>query len=138
MKYLTRESFSCYSIFTLEKIKFRPHHFLCMRYWVGNGYSESYTKFVNEILPQIKNGLPVEITFGPDSLCSVCPHLKNEICDSQERVMKFDKAVIDYCGMEEGQIVNWNDMFKLVSEKIMDAGLFESICGDCSWAEYCH
>lgn len=138
MKYLTRESFSCYSIFTLEKIKFRPHHFLCMRYWVGNGYSESYTKFVNEILPQIKNGLPVEITFGPDSLCSVCPHLKNGICDSQERVMKFDKAVIDYCGMEEGQTVNWNNMFKLVSEKIMDAGLFESICGDCSWAEYCH
>lgn len=109
-----------------------------MRYWVGNGYSESYTKFVNEILPQIKNGLPVEITFGPDSLCSVCPHLKNGICDSQERVTKFDKAVIDYCGMEEGQTVNWNDMFKLVSEKIMDAVLFESICGDCSWAEYCH
>lgn len=60
-----------------SKIKFRPHHFLCMRYWVGNGYSEKYTDFVNEI-------------------------------------------------------------FKVVTEKIMNADLFTSICGDCSWAKFCH
>lgn len=119
-------------------IKFRPHHFLCMRFWVGNGYSEEYTEYVNEILPQVREGLPVEITFGPDSLCEVCPHLKEGKCESQERVLKFDRAVIDHCSLKEGQVVIWNEVSKAVTEKIMNAGLFSSICGDCSWAEYCH
>ncbi len=121
-----------------EEIKLRPHHFLCLRFWAGNGYSAAYTQKVEEILPQIKNGTKVEIVFGPDTLCKACPHLKKSLCDSQQRVTKFDADVVKLCGLTDGQKTTWQEMCSLVSEKVMESGQFFSICGDCAWAEYCH
>lgn len=121
-----------------EEIKFRPHHFLCMRFWAGNGYSEKYTARVEEILPQVKNGAKIKIVFEPDSLCAACPHLQNDICDSQSRVLKFDAEVAKLCGIKAGQTTTWQQMHKTVSEKIMEQNKFSAICGDCSWAEICH
>lgn len=121
-----------------NKIRLRPHHFLCLRFWAGNGYSREYTDYVEKILPAIKKGESLNVEFGPDSLCEKCPHLKNGICDSQDRVVEFDRKVIELCSLKNGQETNWGKMFQSVSCNIMDQGKFDSICGDCAWAEICH
>lgn len=119
-------------------IALRPHHFLCMRFWKGHGYSEDYTRRVEELLPRIQADEPVTVTFGPDSLCNACPHLQNGICESQDHVLSFDRGVMEHCGITDGMVTTWSQMYAIVTEKIMDTGAFETICGDCAWGELCH
>lgn len=121
-----------------KRIKLRPHHFLCMRFWIGNGYSKEYTERVEEILPAMKSGEKVYVEFGPDSLCEKCPHLKNGICDSQDRVVEFDRKVAEYCSLKNGEETDWDKVFQSVSSGIMNQNRFDLICGDCAWAEICH
>jgi len=119
-------------------IKLRPHHFLCMRFWAGHGYSEEYTHTVEALLPRIHADEPVTVTFGPDSLCSACPHLQNGRCESQDHVLSFDQGVTDRLNLTDGMTTTWSEMSALVTEKIMNAHQFHAICGDCAWAELCH
>lgn len=92
----------------MDYIRLRPHHFLCIRFWQGHGYSESFTNKMERIIPLLKNGNPIVITTGPDDLCDVCPN-KIEIdglaaCKSQEKVLRYDQAVLDNCKLQEGQV----------------------------------
>ncbi|MCF0237834.1 MAG: DUF1284 domain-containing protein [Sphaerochaetaceae bacterium] len=111
-----------------------------MRFWEGKGYSEEYTNLVDNLLPKIKEELiPITITFKADTLCKACPHLVEGKCDSQDKVLVFDKKVTELCDLKDGQRVTWNEMFDLVTTKIMnEQGLFKSICSNCSWADICH
>lgn len=102
---------------------------------------------MERIIPLLKNGNPIVITTGPDDLCDVCLN-KIDIdglaaCKSQEKVLRYDQAVLDNCKLQEGQVITWNGIYNVVTkaffEVIKDGNtLFKETCSDCSWYDICN
>lgn len=105
----------------------RPHHLQCIKYFVGNGYSNQFTNNMNEIINTINNGEPIEIVFGMDSICSCCPNNDNGVCLSENKVTRYDKAIADYLKIKEH--VSYRNLF-LDENKL-------NVCKDCEWHNLC-
>ena len=95
-------------------IPIRPHHGMCLAYYVGHGYSAGF------------------------NFCSACPNARGEGCVTDEKVKRYDRAVLAACGLEEGTELSFLDFARQVEEHILSAGLREEICGDCQWTGLCH
>ena len=89
-------------------IHLRPHHLLCTQGYSGKGYDEKFVAHMNEVVHELKNvpGTRIMLTFSTDTLCSCCPHKEGEdLCDTQEKVKRFDRKTIEYFGLEEKEYV---------------------------------
>ncbi len=84
----------------------------------------------------------MEIVRGADDLCAFCPHNSAGTCGTESKVVRYDGRVLDLCAFstengESGALSGWSEIRKAVEEHILAAGLFDSVCGDCSWHEFC-
>ena len=126
-------------------IKIRPHHLLCMRAYIGNGYSEEFKIEMEKVIKELKvyneflksdnlnNDIKkVNIVFNTDSLCEKCPNkLCENKCASQEKVSLIDEKMIKYFSIKEG-IQNYIDLENQVYNKINEE-IFDDICKECQW-----
>ena len=47
-------------------------------------------------------GTKIQLTFSTDTLCSCCPNkLGTDLCDTQEKVKRYDRKTVEYFGLEE-------------------------------------
>lgn len=120
-----------------EKVlSLRPHHGLCMAYFVGEGYSSGFKKHMAEVLQAVQPETPVRLAAGVDEICSACPHNCGGVCESPT-VDSHDRAVLQACGLPKDQQLPFGEFTSLVQEKIIAKGLREEICGDCQWSSIC-
>ena len=126
-------------------IKIRPHHLLCMRAYIGNGYSEGFKKRIEYVIKEIKiynefldtNNMKAEIKevkliYSTDDLCNKCPNkLGENLCKFQEKVAMLDSKVVSYFNIKEG-IYNYKDLEDLVYSNITEE-IFDDICKECEW-----
>ncbi len=117
-------------------IKLRPHHILCIAHYEGKGYSEEFNLKMKEIIKSLETGEEFELVFGADDLCSACPNLKNGICETEEKVNRYDRMTADLLVIGEGQI-STKTIFDAAKEKIYKANKFNHICSDCEWSYIC-
>ena len=115
-------------------IRLRPHHLLCTQGYQGKGYSAAFVRNMNAIAARLRNEpeTRIELTFGADSLCACCPHRIGENrCDTQEKVTRFDRKVIEYFGLREGEY-SYQALIRAIDAQITPAVLAD-ICADCAW-----
>lgn len=126
-------------------LRIRPHHILCIRAYKGSGYSEEFTKRMEEIIKEIKayniflnsynegeEKKEIKIVYSTDSICESCPNkLDENKCSSQEKVNLLDLKVSKYFNIKEG-IYNYNDIENLVYNSINEK-IFNEICKTCEW-----
>ena len=115
-------------------IYLRPHHLLCTQGYSGKGYDENFVAHMNEVVHELRNvpGTRIMLTFSTDTLCSCCPHKEGEdLCDTQEKVKRFDRKTIEYFGLEEKEYV-YQDLIREIDEK-MTSEMLADICRDCEW-----
>ena len=120
-------------------IRLRPHHALCLRHFVGKGYSEEFVRNMTSLHRRLNSGQRqmVQIILHRDSLCVACPHDKGFRCDTEEKVSQLDAAVASACGLRSGQWLSWQDLCALVDEHLMPGGRMPEICAICQWYELC-
>ncbi len=115
-------------------LKIRPHHGLCSEFFRGMGYSAEFTENMKSVLERLNTGdSEIVLTVGADAVCCRCPHNKDGVCETSEKVTRYDNAVLDLCRLSEGEVIKWKDFKKLVREKIILAGRLTEVCGDCEW-----
>ena len=120
-------------------ITLRPHHGLCIRHFVGNGYSEAFIENMTDLISRLKEDTPIRLVMTRDNICCACPNWRGERCVSQEAVMRYDKAVLDTLGYPtDGCSLTYGEFQNQIEENIVQEGRFASICGDCQWSELCH
>ena len=115
----------------------RPHHGLCMAYYVGEGYSSGFKRHMGEVLDSLTPDTPVTLVSRTDELCSACPHNREGVCEKQDSVKDYDQAVLTACRLADGQHLTFGQFTALVQERIISAGLRENICGRCQWNGIC-
>ncbi len=120
------------------RLDIRPHHGLCSGFFCGKGYSEEFTENMKAVLDRLNGGnAMVTLTVGADVICAGCPHNKNGMCETAEKVRRYDTAVLKMCGLSAGETVPWQDFRALVREKIIAADRLSEVCGDCVWFGLC-
>lgn len=117
--------------------RIRAHHGLCTAFFEGKGYSEIFVKHMTEIINELEKNPEILLVQETDDICSCCPNCGKGTCNTPEKVLRYDKSVLDMCGLKEGEAVRWQDFRKLVMENIILPGKRENVCGDCQWNSIC-
>ena len=120
-----------------ETIRLRPHHLLCIHNFVGKGYDETFTAHMSQIVEMLKEDPKIELVEGCDELCGACPHDLDGVCESADKVSRYDRGVMEACGLAPGDCESWSSLSDKVIESVFHAGRFEQICSDCQWYEIC-
>ena len=122
-----------------EPIPLRPHHLLCLHFFAGKGYSEEFTVLMEKVKKQTesKPQTLIRLAAEDDAFCSACPHHRDGVCDTAEKVKAYDAEVLRLTGLAPGERLPWERASALVREKILTAGKRTSVCGDCSWNDIC-
>ena len=115
----------------------RPHHGMCMAYFIGLGYSDAFSAHMAGLLEELTGDSPVCLTVGTDAVCGPCPNNGGGTCSKPELVAGYDRAVLERCGLREGQVLPFGRFTALVQERILAPGLRPGICGGCQWNEVC-
>ena len=121
-----------------EKIKFRPHHFMCTLGFRGKGYSLSFIKNYKKIVAKLnenENTL-IEVVDNMDSICFSCPNKINEtLCKTQDKISKLDTAHSKSLKLIPGEIMSWRQAKERI-KKYMSIEKFHLSCKGCSWKDY--
>lgn len=118
-------------------VTLRPHHGLCLAYFVGKGYSDGFARGMAEVLKALLNGGAVRLRCGVDDICAACPENSGGRCRTPAQVDRYDRAVLRLCGLREGAVLSFAAFTALVQARIIAPGRRESICGGCQWSELC-
>lgn len=124
---------------TGEGLAVRPHHGLCIRRFTGKGYSPGFVENMARVVESLRAepGREIRLSAGADILCGSCPHHLDSGCTSGQKVLDYDAAVLKLCGLADGTTLRWSAFQRLVEERILSAGLLETVCRECQWLELC-
>ena len=106
---------------------------MCMAYFVGYGYSDGFSAHMAQLLEELTPDSPVRLTVGTDAVCGPCPNNGGGLCNKPELVAAYDRKVLKFCGLEEGDILPFGVFTSRVQENILAPGLRSGICGNCQW-----
>lgn len=121
-----------------ETLYLRPHHGMCLAYFVGEGYSEGFSAHMAQILAGLTPKTTVVLTLETDAICAKCPNNSHSVCNTAEKVLRYDLAVLEQCGLEADKELAFGRFTDLVQQMILAPGRREKICGDCQWTELCN
>ena len=118
----------------MDVFKLRPHHINCLFFYEGKGYSKQFVENMNCIVEHLRNNPEQMIVLEKqnDSLCGVCPNLKENLCISSDKIGSLDQATLENYGLKEDEIYS----FQEIKEKIyknFSSTTFHLICSRCEW-----
>lgn len=119
------------------EVRLRPHHYLCIQFFTGHGYDESFTAHMEAVISDLKDDSDIIVTEGCDEICSQCPNMTGGRCDDYDRVSYLDTQVMDQTGIDYGKKLRWKDVVSAVNDRILKTAMFETICSECRWYELC-
>ena len=118
-------------------IPLRPHHGMCLAYFKGEGYSNGFTAHMAEMLEIFLSGRKIRLHVDTDEICSACPNNCGGHCTPGGKVAEYDQAVLDRCGFEAGQVMEFKEFTHQVQKKILATDGRKEICGNCQWNSIC-
>lgn len=101
----------------IKNIPLRPHHGMCLAYFKGEGYSNGFSAHMQEMLDIFQKGAKIQLHADTDEICSACPNNEKGCCSSFSLVEAYDNAVLELCGLENGQIMEFDDFTDVVQRK---------------------
>ena len=122
-----------------QPVLLRPHHGMCLAYFKGEGYSDGFSAHMKEVLDNLQNGdgMDVQLHVGTDEICSACPNNKDGQCTDSALVEKYDNAVLEACGLADGELLDFDDFTAKVQKVLLASGQRTEICGGCKWNDIC-
>lgn len=116
----------------------RPHHSLCIQFFVGHGYSSEFVSEMTKTIRILNTENPLlTLTNGCDVICEYCPNNIDGICNSECKVGRIDRRCLESYGLDFGDKLFWLDLKALAREKIISQNKIPDICLDCQWRSLC-
>lgn len=120
------------------KYKLRPHHGLCILFFEGKGYSDSFAQNMSDIIEKLCDTEQIELTLSADCICACCPNNQNGLCKAQKKVLRYDRKVLELCGFEDKQSISYGVFKEAVTKNIILSGKLKTVCGNCQWSDICN
>lgn len=121
-----------------QRLRFRPHHFLCSLGFEGMGYSDAFTANMAAIvLGRLRapggTAALIEVTTKADDICAPCPARRGTGCQSSERIAALDAAHGAALALNEGDVLSWGEA--LLRMRALPPEALDDICAGCRWLE---
>ena len=122
----------------MSGFELRAHHALCARFFRGKGYSPPFVENMSRIVGTLRTSDPLlTLRSGADVLCGRCPHDRDGVCESADKVARYDAAVLRLLALDDGAQLRWSELSRLTEERILGPGRLGAVCGDCQWHGIC-
>ena len=122
----------------MSSCELRPHHALCVGFFQGKGYSEAFVENMASVIGALRASDPLlTLRSAADPLCGSCPHNIGGVCESADKVARYDAAVLRLLGLRDGAALRRSELSAWVRERILAPGRLGEVCGDCQWYEIC-
>lgn len=118
-------------------LNIRAHHLLCTKNFVGQGYSDDFSKNMTRAIKKLEENPKVKLVADLDDICGPCPENLGHKCKNDDLVKYYDKRVLDFLNLTHDEIYSWEDIKKLACDIIFSKNRREEICGGCQWNELC-
>lgn len=94
---------------------------------------------MTEVYQQLKENsdTSLHLADNADTLCTYCPYKIGDGCESGQKVVQYDQAVFELCGLQPGMQITWENFSESVKKNILETGNLKNICGDCQWYTIC-
>lgn len=115
-------------------LEIRPHHFFCMKAFIGRGYSKDFTDNMTDIILSLNKSKnqDIKITANLDSVCYKCPNnIDYKFCTTDKEVIEMDKKIMEHFNIIEG-IYKYEKIENLIYNNI-SVEIIEEVCKSCSW-----
>ena len=123
-------------------IRLRPHHFLCMLTFVGEGYSPRFVANYGRIIDRSRSGERIVLVEGPDDICAPLlstqdPHCHNDSVKLRDVKALADVAALTGLELQAGSelVLDAAQIARLQAE--FAAGAIRKACGGCQWSGLC-
>ena len=110
---------------------------MCLAFFIGEGYCTSFTVNMKNMLDVLTAGAQVRLHIGADEICRGCPNRTGHVCTAEEKIKRYDAAVLAACGLKDGDVLPFEEFARKVEENIIAAGNRSAICGNCRWDYIC-
>lgn len=117
----------------MEQIRLRPHHMYCIPQFSGMGYSETFTKRMEDVIYRLDAGETFLLCAGRDVLCEACPYDGKEkgCLQGEEDVCFRDENAREALGLFYGKTYTWEEI--LACHRQVGKPAFTKVCGGCTW-----
>lgn len=113
----------------------RVHHLLCIPLFRGSGYSDAFSRNMEEQIKWFMAHADEEILLvcGPDGICQKCPNLKEEtFCrEADDKVTEKDRRLCEALHLEEGGYT-FHTLMAAAAERVTEQ-IFTESCKNCEW-----
>ena len=121
-----------------KTVMLRPHHVLCIQFFVGYGYSENFVQSMTDVIKYLKCKDPhIQLVEECDVICRNCPMNKEGRCSSESKVRSIDKRALMEYGLDFGDKLRWSSLEELACSRVISGGRLPYVCEKCSWRELC-
>jgi len=121
------------------KLILRGHHLLCLKGFQGYGYDNEFIENMISINSKRKlDTTTIQLTDSSDDICSACPNLKNNICQSNiqnEKIVNMDNEILKKLDREKEY--NSKELFDKIDDIFNTKESVSKICFNCMWHEKC-
>lgn len=121
-------------------VRYRPHHFLCSIGFEGKGYSEAFTANMGAIVLgrlRAAGGVAtvIEVTGAADDICAPCPKRRGNLCTSQGKINRLDRAHAAALNLQPRERLTWGEALERIRSNVAPGSL-RTLCAGCEWEPY--
>ena len=120
-------------------IRLRPHHALCLRHYACKDCSNPFSENMAALHARLNSGNRemVQIILHRDSLCTVCPHQDNAVCEQEKKVLQMDKTIAGVCSIRSGQWLPWQELCAILDAQSFSEERCSELCARCPCHALC-
>ena len=125
-----------------ETAGLRAHHFVCLQFFRGEGYSPSFVENLAGVIERATDS-PALLVEGADDVCAACPGLAEDgTCidpsAGEVEVRRIDRLAWEVLGTRPGSWLSLADARERLSADAIAVGRWRfEACGGCGWEDIC-
>lgn len=96
-------------------IYLRGHHFICLHFFTGEGYSEEFVENLHAVIGRAKNE-GIFVVEGADDVCKKCPFLVKRTCKDEKEIAEMDKIALGLLNLKIMDTVSWDKIKEKLPE----------------------
>ena len=124
-------------------IRLRGHHFICLQFFRGEGYSDEFVATLTALLDRLETE-PAEAVAVADDVCSACPELgADRMCASgsaggETEIRRIDALAFALLELSPGDSITLEQARRHLAADAVGVGHWRAdACHGCAWESVC-
>jgi len=123
-------------------VRLRPHHFVCLQYYRGEGYDAAFVANLDGLLGRVRGHAALAVA-GADDVCRACPGLSalgtcQDLHGGEAEIARIDALAGELFGIHPGSRLSLAQVAELLADDAIATGRWRfEACGGCAWEDVC-